>query len=83
MKICNGCNRKCEIGFEISECSNGKSEIAPSVGGVIYWVYDIYSTGVHRKLFHGFVGTEREKARLKLLAAKQAKDIARYCEKQR
>lgn len=83
MKICNGCNRKCEIGFEISECSNGKSEIAPSVGGVIYWVYDIYSTGVRRTLFTKFVGTDADKARLIALTIKRAKDIARYCEKQR
>lgn len=83
MKNCNGCNKKCEIGYEIYESPVGKSVIVPRVGIVSYWIHDIYSTGVCRDLFDDFVGTDMDKVRLKLLATRRAKDIARYCEKQR
>ncbi len=80
MKRCGGCEKHCELGYTITSINH---HIAPSVGGVAYWVYDIYSSGVRRRLFQNYVGSDAEKAHLKLLMLRYAKDIARYCEKQK
>lgn len=78
MKRCSGCDKRCELG-----CTITMQYIAPRVGDVTYWIYDIYSSGVWRTLFEKYVGDTNNKAQLKLLATRRAKDIARYCEKQR
>lgn len=80
MKRCNGCNKNCQLGCTIT---GNENHIAPRVGDITYWIYDIYASGVRRTLFTKFVGTDADKARLIALTIKRAKDIARYCEKQR
>ncbi len=78
MKYCNGCNQHCKLGYTIS-----LPNIAPCVGDVTYWEHDVYASGVRRVLFAKFSGTDTDKSRLKRLMVLRAKDIARYCEKQR
>jgi len=80
MKRCNGCNRRCELGYSLS---GRDTFIAPRVGDETFWEYDIYASGVRRVLFTKFVGTAPQKEKLKSLMRQRAKDIARYCAKQR
>jgi len=80
MKHCNGCKRRCELGYSLS---GRNTFIAPRVGDETFWEYDIYASGVRRVLFTKFVGTATQKEKLKLLMRQRAKDIARYCDRQR
>lgn len=80
MKHCNGCKRRCELGYSLS---GRDTFIAPRVGDETFWEYDIYASGVRRVLFTKFVGNATQKEKLKLLMRQRAKDIARYCAKQR
>lgn len=80
MKRCNGCSERCELGYTVTDRTQ---QIAPRVGDVTYWIYDVYASGVQRTLFTSFVGTKADKAKLISLAIKRAKDIARYCREHR
>lgn len=80
MKYCNGCSERCKLCYTITD---GARHIAPCVGGVTYWVYDIYSSGIQRVLFERVADTATARAHQVTLAVKRAKDIARYCTEQK